>query len=129
LIALDTNILIRFLTEDDLQQAEIAARLIEDKLSRDRPGYVSVVVLCELVWTLKRLYGFSESRVRAAVTLLIQLELLIFGEPAAVRAALGQPLDFTDALIHELGRNAGCSETVTFDRRFVRLPGVRLLAD
>jgi predicted nucleic-acid-binding protein len=86
-------------------------------------------VLCETIWTLKGHYGAaSRERVEHAVRGLIDSSRIVVAQEQVVLAALGSGGDLVDAIIHALGRAAGCSETVTFDRRFARLEGVRLLA-
>jgi predicted nucleic-acid-binding protein len=126
--ALDTNLLVRVITQDDVEQSTLARAFVQDELSEANPGYVSLVVICELVWTLKRLYGFSAEQIRATVMQMLQTTQLQVEGELALKAALISKADLIDALVHELGRRAGCTETVTFDRRFARLPGVRLLS-
>ena len=127
MLALDSNVLIRYLTADDPAQFELAADLLEKRVSVDEPAFVSVVVLCETAWTLERFYGFGRNRIKDTVRRLLATPQVVFGDEAAVSAALEAQGDLVDALIHELGRAAGCSETVTFDRRFAQMDGVRLL--
>jgi predicted nucleic-acid-binding protein len=59
MIGLDTNVLARYLTQDDVRQAALASRLIENDLTVARPGFISLVVLAELRWVLSRLYSAS----------------------------------------------------------------------
>lgn len=126
--ALDSSVLLRYLTEDDSAQTPLALDFVESELSIDDPGYVSLPVLCEVVWTLRRVYRFRADQVSGALRRLLEARQIIVAAEQPVRAALDSREDFVDALIHELGRGAGCSETVTFDRRFARVDGVRLLA-
>lgn len=127
MIALDTNVLIRYLVRDDAQQAEVAAEFLE-KLPADRPGYVSTPVITELEWVLRKGYGFEQSAIRTAITKLLEVPNLVFDAEDAVRmAAENRSGDFVDRLVHFIGQSAGCERTVTFDRKFARLPGVELL--
>jgi len=127
MLALDSNVLLRFITEDDSAQTPVATAFLEREVTPEQPGYVSLPTLCEIAWSLHRLYGFSAAQVAEAIrAMLTSAQLRVEREDLVARALLASA-DFTDALIHELGRQAGCSETVTFDRRFARLPGVRLL--
>jgi predicted nucleic-acid-binding protein len=129
LIALDSSVILRYLTQDDTAQARAATRLMESTLSENKPGYVSIVVLLETIWVLQRGYGRSPEAIFDIVARLLQARQLTIGDRVAVEAALsGGAGDLADRIIHELGRAAGCSETVTFDRRFARLEGVRLLS-
>ena len=128
MLALDSNVLIRYLVEDDLEQTRIAADFVESRLSPSEPGFVSLIVLCEIAWTLRSGYGFSPVDVRKTLSCLTEAGQLTFEREEIVEAALSQSrFDPADAIIHELGRAAGCSETVTFDRRFARMEGVRVL--
>ena len=125
--ALDTNVLLRFITQDHQEESAAATRFIEEELTFQDPGFVPLPVLCETVWTLRRVYRLSKESVSGVVEqLLSSADLRVEAHPA-VRAALGSRGDLIDALIHELGRRAGCSETVTLDKAFASLPGVRLL--
>lgn len=125
--ALDSSIVLRYLTEDDSAQTPLAVRFVESELSIEDPGYISLPVLCEVVWTLRRVYRFRGGQVAGAIRQILETRQIIVAAEQPVRAALDTSEDFVDALIHENGRAAGCSETVTFDRSFARRKGVRLL--
>jgi predicted nucleic-acid-binding protein len=120
--------LARYLTQDDSAQTPAAVEFVESSLTLESPGYISVPVLCEVVWSLRSVYGFSTATVERAVRGLLETAQIVVAEEEAVLAALETAGGFTDSLIHELGRAAGCIETVTFDQRFARVEGVRLLA-
>jgi predicted nucleic-acid-binding protein len=129
LLALDSNVLVRYLVQDDREQTRIAADFIESRLSSAEPGFVSLIVLCEIAWTLRAGYGFSPAEVRDTLIGLSAAGQLTFEREEIVERALSQSrYDPADVIIHELGRAAGCAATVTFDRRFARMDGVRLLA-
>lgn len=126
--AVDTNVLLRYFVRDDREQALLATRFVEDELSPADPGFVSIAVLCEAIWTLRSGFGADEERIREAVLHLLQSPQMVVAEQEAVRSALAErDLRLTDAIIHHLGLAAGCAETVTFDRRFARADDVRLL--
>lgn len=129
MLALDSNVLVRYLVQDDREQTRIAAEFIESRLSSAAPGFVSLIVLCEIAWTLRAGYGFAAAEVRETLVRLSGAGQLAFERQEVVERALSQSqYDVADVIIHELGRAAGCVETVTFDRRFARMDGVRLLA-
>lgn len=128
MIALDTNILVRYLTQDDPILSSRAVIFIEEELSAGRPGFISVPVLCELLWTLRSSYGQAVPELRAVVAGLLKAERFVVDAAAAVEEALRSAADPSDAIIHELGRLRGCTQTVTFDRKFARIDGVELLA-
>jgi predicted nucleic-acid-binding protein len=129
-IGLDTNILVRYIVQDDPVQSPIATNLIERRLSEDDPGFVTVVAVVETVWVLERTYNFSDADIAAAIERILQIDALVVeNEPdvftAMVELAEGRG-SFADALIAELGARAGCSHTLTFDRKALRLPGFEL---
>lgn len=129
MVGLDTNVLVRYLAQDDPAQSARATRLIEKELDERDPGYIGIVVLVETCWVLKRLYGASPEEVRTTVRgLLDAVQLRVESRLAVARAVAAAPgADFADALIVELAREAGCARTVTFDRRAAK-SGMALLA-
>lgn len=126
MIGLDTNILVRYLTQDDPVHSPRATELIERRLTIDNPGFISVVAMTETVWVLERAYRFADSDVAAAVEGLLQAmvfvvenEVEVFVAMTALREGLGS---FADVLVGALGEKAGCSVTFTFDPKAARLP-------
>jgi len=126
MIGLDTNVLVRYLVQDDPVQSPRATELIERRLDEDNPGFISVVTMTETVWVLERAYGFSDLEVAATIERLLQTDVLVVDSEAEVFSAMTVVADgigsFADALIGMLNRKAGCSVTLTFDRRASRLP-------
>lgn len=125
MIGLDTNVIVRYLVQDDADQAARATAFIERELSEEAPGWISVVTAAELVWVLLRAYGFSRIEVARAVERLLQADSLVFAHQDEVfeaMSALEAGHDFADALIAALGKAAGCGHTVTFDKKAARLP-------
>lgn len=126
MIGLDTNILVRYLTQDDPVQSPRATELIENRLTIDNPGFISVVTIVETVWVLERAYSLAHPDIAAvvegllqAMVFVVECEIEVFAAMAAVRDGLGS---FADVLIGALGERAGCSVTMTFDQRAARLP-------
>ncbi len=131
MIGLDTNVLVRYLTQDDPKQSRQATQLIES-LGSENQGFISLVVITELYWVLRRTYKLSPSDTAAIVGKLLSAEELLVQEPTAVYRALtriSEGADFADALIGDLGTMAGCSYTATFDSDAARLPGMRHVSD
>lgn len=129
---IDTNILVRYLTQDDPIQSPQATEMLERKLSVTNPGFISVVTMAEVVWVLESAYDFGASEIVSAIEQMLQADLLVieneqevFAAMIALKQGLGR---FADALIAELGMKAGCHHTLTFDRKALRLPGFRLLS-
>lgn len=129
MIGLDTNVLIRYLVQDDEAQAAVAVKLI-DSFSVTERGFVSLVTLAETAWVLARSYHLDRFLVADIVDKLLALpELVVEHHSMATAAsiALRSGADFSDALIEMAGQEAGCQDTVTFDRRASRRAGMRLL--
>jgi len=130
-IGLDTNVVVRFLVQDDQVQSAIANRFMS-RLGREKPGFISSVVLAEITWVLSRAYKSSrEDIARAVEGLLRSAELNVENADAAYRAlAIYQAspsAEFADALIAETASLAGAAETVTFDKNAASSLGMRLL--
>jgi predicted nucleic-acid-binding protein len=126
MIGLDTNVLVRYLAQDDPVQSAKASELIERRLSAEDPGFISVVAMAETVWVLERAYGLSSSEIAAAIERALQIDVLaveseqeVFTAMIALKEGRGS---FADALIGALGAKAGCSRTLTVDRKALRLP-------
>lgn len=132
MIGLDTNILVRYLAQDDPKQTAKAAAIMEGRLSADEPGFVSLVTMAETIWVLERAYRVARPRLAEIIEALLQTEVLHFQSEQAVFAAMtvvkAGTGSFADALIAALGAEAGCTCTVTFDHDAARLKGFELLS-
>ena len=132
MIGLDTNVLLRYLAQDDPAQSPRATEIITRRLTGEEPGFVSLVTIIELVWVLKSLYKRSRQEVAsdiemvlAADTLEVQNEQEVYYAVVALRNGTGS---FEDALIGSLGIWRGCSVTLTFDEKAAqRLHGFGLV--
>lgn len=127
---IDTNILVRYLIRDDLEQLRAASRFIEDACSEQEPGFVNQIVLAELVWVFERGYKLDRSVVVAALDALLVARQLSIEHPDDVRAATSDYLngaDFADSLIAAWNARLGCEYTATFDRRAARNARFRLI--
>ena len=131
MIGLDTNILVRYLTQDDPTQSAKATQILEHRLTLKSPGFVSVVVIAEIVWVLDRAYSLTSKQIASAVERLLQVEVLTIEceqEVFTAMVALKQGrASFAYTLIAELGARAGCTRTPTFDQKAGRLPGFELV--
>ena len=130
MIGLDTNVVVRYLVQDEPHQSATASTVI-DGLSEQNPGFLSLVTVVELHWVLRRAHQLSAARCAETVEGLLNSRELRVQQESTVRAALTASrggLDFADAVIAELGRVAGCEHTVTFDRLAAQLVEMRLLA-
>ena len=135
MIGLDTNVLVRFLTQDDVRQAALASRLIENDLTIARPGFISLVVLAELCWVLSRLYSATMDELADMINDLLNTPQIQVERREVVQGAIrrfkqgkSRKTGLVDALVAELASSEGCTSTVTFDKTAVRAAGMTLLA-
>lgn len=131
MIGIDTNVLVRYIVQDDARQSALATRFVERALSTTSPGFVSDIVLCELVWVLESAYGYAREPIAEILQRIFEVDRLRFQAPALAWRALDayrDGLDFSDALIGLVGEQAGCDYTASFDRRAARLEQIRLLS-
>ena len=119
MIGLDTNVVVRYLTQDDPIQSKKATEIIERRLTTENPGFVSIAAMVETVWVLDRAYGVPKHEIAAAVERILQTEVLVVENEQEVFTAMialkERRGSFADALIAALGARAGCSYTLTFD--------------
>ncbi len=131
MIAVDTNVLVRLLVNDDAAQATKAKRLFDAMAGEDGSIWITDTVLVEVAWTLARAYGRSRENLVSALRALAGHATVALESAAAVRAAIetfeAGPADFAHCLLAEKARLAGCTQLVTFDKGMRALPGVKLL--
>ena len=132
MIALDTNVLVRYLVDDDARQAE-AARLLLEGLTVERPGFVCREVTVELVWVLQRAYGFSRDRIATVLEDLVTTEGLEVEAAEDVARAVVRyrrgGAGFPDLMIVAAAERAGADTLYTLDRKVAQLEGVTLLEE
>lgn len=129
MIGLDTNVLVRYVTQDDPDQSPRANALFES-LSEREPAFVPTLVLVELHWVLRRAYHLGPQEADRVVATLAQTRELVVEDPDVVRLALRRAADgadLPDAVIAETAMRAGCSDVLTFDARAVRCAGMTLV--
>jgi len=130
-IGLDSNVVVRYLAQDDPVQSRAANDLFERRLSERNPGFISVVAMAETVWVLERAYRLPSEEIALAIERMLQTDVLMVEHEQEVFVAMialkERRGSFADALIVALGAKAGCSRTVTFDRRAARLDGCELI--
>jgi predicted nucleic-acid-binding protein len=132
MIGLDTNVLLRYIAQDDPKQSPRAIEIVERRLTEQEPGFISMVTILEVVWVLKSLFQRSRQEIAndiemllAADTLEVQNEQEVYLAVVALRNGIGT---FEDALIGSLGAWRGSSATLTFDEDAAkRLHGFRLI--
>jgi len=121
MIGLDTDILVRFLTQDDPVQSARANELLQTRCTREHPGFVAVVVICELVWVLQRAYRYDKSTVVNVLDQLLDTVELQVEREDIVHQALSTyrhgSADFADYLIVCGNELAGCEATYSFEQK------------
>ena len=121
MIGIDTNVLVRYIVQDDPKQSKIATKLIESRLSIADKGFISSIVLCEVVWVLKRLYRQPKDRLLLVVKAILEAEAFeVEHRDCAWRAYYDFDeglADFSDCYLARINKTYGASFTVTFDER------------
>jgi predicted nucleic-acid-binding protein len=130
LIALDTNVLVRAITQDDPRQAPKAAALVR-RLSPERPAYLTLVVVVELVWVLTRAYKYSRSEIAEVVERLLRNRGFVAQDYETVWSALrrysSSAADFADCLIAAEAARKQCDYVLTFDETAAAAGAMRLV--
>ena len=131
MIGLDTNVLVRYLTQDDPAQFARAAAFIDAASEREEQFLVNTPVLCELVWVLATVYDYSREEIAQALEQIFTTAQFEIERLDEARQALGDfrssKADFSDALIGRINRSLGAKHTVTFDRDLKAVETFRLL--
>ena len=130
MIALDTNVLVRYLTQDDDAQFQVAADLIEG-CTRDVPGYVCREVMIELVWVLERAYKYSREEIADALLSIVTASQLSVENEQDIASVVNlyrdEGYDFADLIIRQAAQRTESHILKTFDQKLARLDGVELL--
>ncbi len=130
MIGLDTNVLVRYITQDDAKQSARASTLIEG-LDDTSPGFVTLVTIVELAWVLESSYNFSRQQFATVMQTLMAVDAIKLDRAAtvasAVRSYISSNADFSDCLIERLSVNAGCQKTMTFDKAAAKSAGMTLI--
>ncbi|MDI6753879.1 MAG: type II toxin-antitoxin system VapC family toxin [Thermodesulfobacteriota bacterium] len=128
---LDTNVLVRYLTQDDERQAEAAAKAIEGAAAKGEKMLIQPIILCELVWVLESAYDFPKTdllRVLEGVLRIAQFEI---AEKDTVWQALSDYRqgkgDFSDYYLGRANEKAGAAITLTFDKTLKGIPRFHVL--
>lgn len=131
MIGLDTNVLVRYLTQDDPAQFAKAAAFIDAASEREEQFLINTPVLCELVWVLAAVYDYSREEIAQALEQIFTTAQFEIERLDEARQALGDfrssKADFSDALIGRINRSLGAKHTVTFDRGLKAVETFRLL--
>ncbi len=131
MIGLDTNVLVRYIVQDDEKQTQLATKAIERGADSGEIFFINQVVLCELAWVLKRCYAAKPDAIAKVLEQILRTaHFRVQGIDAAWRALKEYrtaSADFADCLIAQQNRTAECNETLTFDRNAAKARDFRLL--
>jgi len=129
-IGLDTNVLVRYIMQDDTRQSPLASKLVES-LTADAPGFVTLVSVVELVWVMQSCYALDRAQLGDALEGLLRTKEFVIERAEtiwkAVRVFREGSVDFADCLIERCAASAGCERTMTFDRNAAKTCGMSLI--
>ncbi len=130
MIGLDTNVLVRYIMQDDPKQSPKANKLIES-LDGESPGFVTLISVVELYWVLTSSFDLSGEQAAKALEAILQTKQLLVEQAGqvlrALRVFVEGKADFPDCLIERLAENAGCTQTMTFDAGAAKHAGMTLI--
>ena len=120
MIGLDTNVLVRYLVQDDPTQTRQANALIDRAAARETAMFINHVVMSELAWVLGRGYGYVRTALAEVIEKILLGRQFEIEKKDLVWTALtnfkASRADFADCLIGVINELAGCETTLTFDR-------------
>jgi predicted nucleic-acid-binding protein len=130
MIGVDTNILVRYFTQDDPAQAQIVEKIIENYATSPNSLFINNIVMCELVWVLERGYKYSKEQVGIVINQMLSTEEFAFEKQEllwlALREYVQNKSDYSDALIGLINKYSGCHKTLTFDQGAAKTDNFKL---
>lgn len=130
LIGIDTNVLARYIVQDEPNQAEQASQFLES-LTADKKGFICVIVIIELIWLLRKVYKQTRLQVAKVLDELLEIDTLVFEQREHIVYSLSiyknVSSDFSDILLNRLNQQFGCDYTVTFDENAINKAGMTAL--
>ena len=128
MIALDTNVLVRYIVQDDKPQAKKATQAIE-ALTADDPAFISCIVLCEINWVLKSAYKISKEDCIGALRSILSVAVFDVERFDVCSKALtlyeAGAADFSDYVIQQIARQEGYNTVLSFDKQAQKSAGFR----
>lgn len=128
---IDTNVLVRYVMQDEPRQSKIAAQFIEQECSAEEPAFINGVVLSEFVWVLESAYDYRRQDIGKLLELILRTRQFYIHQPDIIWQALNGYqnglADFADNLIACLNEHNDCQDTVTFDKKASRIKQLTLL--
>ena len=131
MIAVDTNVIVRFLVRDDAAQAEVVYRRLKQAEAERESLFVPLLVVLETIWVLESAYGKSRLEVLDSVEDLRRMPVFDFERDDVIERVLSDGRtskgDLADLLIAHSAQSSGCEAGITFDKDAAKLPFFRLL--
>lgn len=131
MLGMDTNVLVRYIVQDDPLQSLAASKFIETACKEDNPIFISGIVLCELVWVLEGAYEYPKNNVADVLEKILRTKEFFILQPEVLWNAFHDykkmNVDFSDSYIAHLNAASECEYTVTFDKKASRLAMFKLL--
>lgn len=128
---IDTNVLVRYIVQDDVKQSREATYFIEKECSVESPLFINGIVLCELVWVLESAYDYPRKNIAEVIEQILKTRQFHIHDPEilwqSVSGYKNNGADFADNYIAHLNKYHGCESTVTFDKRAAKLNYFKLL--
>ena len=129
--AVDTNVLVRYIVQDDPKQSAVATRFVEKTCSKEEPAFINHIVLCEMVWVLESCYGQSRTQTLKVLEQVLRVAQFRVEDAHDVWRAVEDyrhsRADFADHMLARINQAHGCEVTFTFDSSAASAPGFRLL--
>lgn len=118
---IDTNVLVRYIVQDDPEQSKLATRFIERECTVDSPAFINGLVICELVWVLESAYEYGRIEIASVIEQVLRTREFHIHEPELLWQALWgyqhKGADFADHFIASINVHNGCKYTATFDNK------------
>lgn len=117
----DTNVLVRYIVQDDPLQSKLATQFMEHECTVDSPAFINGVVLCEMVWVLESAYEYSRQEIAKVIEQILRTREFYIYQPEILWQSLWgyrhKGADFADHFIASINSHGGCEYTVTFDKK------------
>jgi len=122
--SLDTNVIIRFLVNDDREQAEAVKRILLDAEEKGESFFISDPVMLETIYVLDSVYEYQRGEILDAIESMLLMRILSFENPDVIQELVTQgrkiKIELEDLLIGLIPRASGCGTTITFDKKAAR---------
>ena len=131
MIGLDTNVLVRYLAQDDKIQSGKATKFVEKQISDKKPGFINCIVLVETIWVLESCYGADKLAIVNMIYQLASTKQLVLQNAEIVLRSLrlyeANNIDYADALLSTINNDKGCETTITFDKKAGKITSFTVL--